>query len=877
MTETWKDQTMDASGKYVRYTQEQVEALERVYHECPKPSSIRRHQLIKESPILANIEPKQIKVWFQNRRCREKQRKEATRLVSVNAKLTALNKLLMEENERLAKHTSQLTLENHALRQQIPNLPFPDGRHRLPSQSPLKKEGAVNGGDESSTQGGICVKVHGQAGIASTDTSCDSAVTGGLPHRLTPQHSPRDSSPAGLLATAEETLTEFLAKATGTAVDWIQLPGMKPGPDAIGIIAISHGCVGIAARACGLVALDISKVTEVLKDRPRWLQDCRRMEILGALPTGNGGTIELLYTQMYAPTTLAPARDYCTLRYTTILEDGNVVICERSLSGVQGGPTMPPVQSFVRGEMYPSGYLIRPCDGGGCIIHVVDHYNNEPWSVPEVLRPLYESPAVLSQKSTLAALRHLRRLAAEESGEGVPRNGQHPAVLRTLCQRLTKGFNNAVNGFPDDGWEATISDGLDDVSVMLNATPKSMEGQIASDKLLYSLGGGILCAKASMLLQNVPSSLLIRFLREHRSEWADYDIDANVASFRSNGNGYVPRCGGVSHVQLPLPLAYSGESGEILEVVKVEGHSSVQHMVLSRDTFLLQLCSGVDESAVGACAQLVFAPVDVALADDIPLLPSGFCVSPIDTNVVDGFGLDRTLDLASTLEGGNDLRLNGDAKSSNSPGQMRSVLTIAFQFAYEVHTRETVAAMARQYVRNVVASVQQVAMALAPSRGAPPPRQVPSNPDALSLVRHVLSSYRFHMGIDLIRPENGSDEALFKAFWHHTDAIVCCALKGIPEFVFANRSGLEMFETATASSLKDLDWEKTLNENDRKLSYATFTHVLQQGYCSLPAGVRMSSTGRTATYEQALAWKVLNDSEAVECIAFLFINWSLAT
>ena len=52
----------------MRYTNEQVEALERVYHECPKPSSIRRHQLIKECPILQNIEPKQIKVWFQNRR-----------------------------------------------------------------------------------------------------------------------------------------------------------------------------------------------------------------------------------------------------------------------------------------------------------------------------------------------------------------------------------------------------------------------------------------------------------------------------------------------------------------------------------------------------------------------------------------------------------------------------------------------------------------------------------------------------------------------------------------------------------------------------------------------------------------------------------------
>ena len=56
------------AGKYVRYTPEQVEALERLYNDCPKPSSLRRQQLIRECPILSNIEPKQIKVWFQNRR-----------------------------------------------------------------------------------------------------------------------------------------------------------------------------------------------------------------------------------------------------------------------------------------------------------------------------------------------------------------------------------------------------------------------------------------------------------------------------------------------------------------------------------------------------------------------------------------------------------------------------------------------------------------------------------------------------------------------------------------------------------------------------------------------------------------------------------------
>lgn len=61
------DASMD-NGKYVRYTPEQVEALERLYHDCPKPSSMRRQQLIRECPILSHIEPKQIKVWFQNRR-----------------------------------------------------------------------------------------------------------------------------------------------------------------------------------------------------------------------------------------------------------------------------------------------------------------------------------------------------------------------------------------------------------------------------------------------------------------------------------------------------------------------------------------------------------------------------------------------------------------------------------------------------------------------------------------------------------------------------------------------------------------------------------------------------------------------------------------
>ncbi|MBA0720128.1 hypothetical protein Golax_007765 [Gossypium laxum] len=551
------------NGKYVRYTPEQVEALERLYHECPKPSSIRRQQLIRECPILSNIEPKQIKVWFQNRRCREKQRKEASRLQAVNRKLTAMNKLLMEENDRLQKQVSQLVYENGCFRQHTQNVRLYafvfcwvstcGSFHLLRFCIFLPTLEVLTGRI-----------VFLQATLATKDPSCESAVMSGQ-QRETHQHPPRDASPAGLLSIAEETLAEFLSKATGTAVEWVQMPGMKPGPDSIGIIAISHGCPGVAARACGLVGLEPTRVAELLKDRPSWFHDCRAVDVLNVLPTANGGTIELLYMQLYAPTTLAPARDFWLLRYTSVLEDGSLVVCERSLKNTQNGPSMPPVQHFVRAEMLPSGYLIRPCEGGGSIIHIVDHMDLEPWSVPEVLRPLYESSTVLAQKTTMAALRQLRQIAQEVSQSNVTGWGRRPAALRALSQRLSRGFNDAVNGFTDEGWSMMGNDGMDDVTILVNSSPDKLMGlNLSFANGFPSVSNAVLCAKASMLLQNVPPAILLRFLREHRSEWADSSIDAYSAAVVKVGPCSLrgSRVGGFGS-QVILPLAHTVEHEEV--------------------------------------------------------------------------------------------------------------------------------------------------------------------------------------------------------------------------------------------------------------------------------------------------------------------------
>jgi homeobox-leucine zipper protein len=819
------------NGKYVRYTAEQVEALERVYAECPKPSSLRRQQLIRECPILSNIEPKQIKVWFQNRRCREKQRKESCQLQTVNRKLSAMNKLLMEENDRLQKQVSQLVCENGFMRQQL---------HTTPPTN--------------------------------TDGSCDSAVT-------TPQHTMKDSSnPAGLLSIAEETLAEFLSKATGTAVDWVQMPGMKPGPDSVGIFAISHSCSGVAARACGLVSLEPTKIMEILKDRPSWFRDCRSLEVFTMFPTGNGGTIELVYTQIYAPTTLAPARDFWTLRYTTSLEGGSFVVCERSLSGSGAGPNAAAASQFVRGEMLPSGYLIRPCDGGGSIIHIVDHLNLEAWSVPEVLRPLYESSKVVAQKMTIAALRYIRQIAQETSGEVVYSMGRQPAVLRTFSQRLSRGFNDAISGFNDDGWTVMNCEVAEDVTITINSTKHIGTSSNPSNSL--PLFGGILCAKASMLLQNVPPAVLVRFLREHRSEWADFNVDAySAASLKANSYSYPGmRPTRFTGSQIIMPLGHTIEHEEMLEVVRLEGHSFGQEdAFMSRDIHLLQLCSGIDENAVGACAELIFAPIDEMFPDDAPLLPSGFRIIPLDSKSGEGrdaMNTHRTLDLTSSLEVGpaTNNAASGDASASYTA---RSVLTIAFQFPLENNLPDTVATMARQYVRSVIASVQRVSMAISPTGMVPSagPRLSPGSPEAHTLAHWICQSYNFHLGAELLRPDSLVGDSILKNLWHHQDAILCCSLKSMPVFIFGNQAGLDMLET-TLIALQDITLDKIFDDSGRKSLASEFTKIMQQGYAYVPGGICISTMGRHVSYEQAIAWKVISpEDDTVHCLAFSFVNW----
>lgn len=104
----------------------------------------------------------------------------------------------------------------------------------------------------------------------------------------------------------------------------------------------------------------------------------------------------------------------------------------------------------------------------------------------------------------------------------------------------------------------------------------------------------------------------------------------------------------------------------------------------------------------------------------------------------------RTLDLASALEvGPTGNRASGDYLSQRGSG--KSVLTLAFQFAFEIHLQENVVAMAQQYLRSIISSVQRVALALSPShlgsQGGLRPQT--GTPEAHTLAQWICQSYRY--------------------------------------------------------------------------------------------------------------------------------------
>lgn len=281
--------------------------------------------------------------------------------------------------------------------------------------------------------------------------------------------------------------------------------------------------------------------------------------------------------------------------------------------------------------------------------------NLQTWIVSEVRRPLHKSFRILAQ-----SLQHIQKTALETSGKIQSTGGRQPAFLRASSQRLCRGFKDSVNGFVDDGGLILSNDSMEDVTIVINSNAEKFVGsQYSSTLLMLPTFGGVGCAKASTLLQDVPLAVLLHFPREHRSDWADYAVNAYFAASLKASLCTITyaRPGGFSGTTVILPLTYTVKHEEFFEVVRPEGHAfSPEDMALSRDMYLLQ-----------------WQEQPSADRSTLEMRSGGACPY-------------------------------GEADLSNC--NLHPELTIAFQCTCENHLGYNKAVIARHYVRSLMGSIQ---------------------------------------------------------------------------------------------------------------------------------------------------------------------------
>ncbi|KAL0298698.1 UNVERIFIED_CONTAM: Homeobox-leucine zipper protein REVOLUTA [Sesamum radiatum] len=764
----------EQGSKYTRYTEAQIEVLEKIYAECSNPNYFQRSKILREQPNLRGIDSKQLKVWFQNHRSREKQKKENGELLAENKKLAAANELLREENDCLQQKVAQLICENEYLRTQFLSL------------------------------------------ISRNTTATKTTDLGLAASANSPQLSLWSADNNSLLLLAEEIRKEFLCKATGAAVNWKSILTVK--------------VVNVA-------------------------RNCRNLDVLAEYPAGNGGTIELIYTQYYAPTTMACARDFWTLRYTSVSVDGSFVVCEKSVSGSDAVPSSPAVLEFVRGRMFASGYLIHPCEGGS-IIHLVDHLDLEASSVPEVVRPLYESSELVAKNMIVPALEYIEHAASETHDKRSHAYGEGPAFLRSFSQRLSRGFNDAINGFTEDGWTLLDADAPGDIIASVKRL-KNFEDSRDYDS--------VICMKASLLLQKVLPARLMMLLKERRSCWMNINLADHTAVFLGPACFAFPGSSTYNLSETSVLLGHTNYEDEILEVLRFDRIAHPQHNVPSGDLYHLQICNGMEDSGVRACSELIFAPIDRTIPNDAVLLSSGFRIISLPSNA----GSQSSADMNST---GPSNTTNVRTAASNPS----SVLILAFQFPFETHLQDQVASVARKYVQHVISYVKNISFEATLSGSNPETNSNKSDPAtglmiapdstyAATLANLICQSYR---QIEFRRGDVWLQLPEYRLFVG-TDT----ASPSLPVCLYANQAGLDLLET-TASNVLSLTVDRVLGGSNNFSLSSILPTIMQQGYAILPPGYCISEMNRRVSYEQAVVWQVQGSDGSVPCLALAFLNWS---
>lgn len=629
--------------RYHRHTQRQIHEMERLFKECPHPDEKARLELSKE----LNLDPRQVKFWFQNKRTQMKaqqERHDNSYLRNENDKLKVENAALREAVRSVVcsncggpPNTQETSLEEQQLRLEIAKLKDEVSRltvlaAKRSCAAPLAAGGAsaplavpplavlaapplaAASPPTSSTELGLN---NIQAPIALTELVAAGPSVAEIATRplcLT------DSEKRMVVELAVTAMEELAQVAQAGEPLWVHDPSsaccemldnqeyLQRFPRVIG--PTPFGLKVEATRETDIVFMSGSSLVEILMDVVRWAEMfpaiISKAQTVEVLSTGAAdpfdGAMQLIYVELQLPSPLVATREMYYLRYAKKVDHLWVVV-DVAIDSLRGNP--PP--SLLRCRKRPSGCVIEDTANGYSKVTWVEHVEVDDKGIHPSYQTFVSSGLAFGAQRWVATLqRQCERAAILLTPNGVASrdpllpNPEGRRSLLKLAERMSNNFCGGVSASTNHTWITLSGTGgaSDDCRVVIR---KSVDDP--------GRPPGIVLSAATSLWLPVPPSRVFEFLRDerYRTEW---DILSNM---------------GVVEEIVHVPKGE--DQGNCVSLLKVNAINSNQSNML-----ILQDCC-TDKS----CSLVIYAPVDVGAMgtvlnggdpDVVLLLPSGFAILP---------------------------------------------------------------------------------------------------------------------------------------------------------------------------------------------------------------------------------------------------------
>ncbi|GER56727.1 homeobox-leucine zipper family protein [Striga asiatica] len=647
--------------RYHRHTAHQIQRLEAMFKECPHPDEKTRNLLSRE----LGLHPRQIKFWFQNRRTQMKAQHER-----------ADNCALRAENDKIR-------CENIAIREALKNVICPSCGGPPLSEDPyfdeqkLRMENAQLK-EELDRVSSVAAKYIGRPisqlppvqpiHISSLDLSMSSFGHGPsldldllpgsvIPNLPFPPTTISDVDKSLMADVAAGAMEELVRLVQANEPFWMK----SGGPDGREVLNLENyerafpranghlknpNVRSEASRDSGVVIMNGLALVDMFMDSSKWVElfptivsRARTIEVIslstGMLGTHQNGTLQLMYAELQVLSALVPTRQYYFLRFRQQIEQGSWAIVDVSYDIPHQDEQFS--SSPCKVNRLPSGCLIQDMPNGYSKVTWVEHWEVEDKApIHRLYRDLIHTGLAFGAERWLSTLQRMcERVACllvtgnstRDLGGVIPSPEGKRSMMK-LAQRMVNNFCSSINPSNGQQW-TTLSGGgggLNEFEVRATLHRSTDPGQ----------PNGVVLSAAATIWLPISHENVFNFFRDERTrpQVAIINFLKITWDVLSNQNP----------VQEVAHIANGSHPGNCISVLRAFNTSQNNMLILQE--------SCIDSSG----SIVVYCPVDlpainIAMSGEdpsyIPLLPSGFTVSPdgrgpradvasSSSNVVDG-------------------------------------------------------------------------------------------------------------------------------------------------------------------------------------------------------------------------------------------------